>query len=191
MSDNILFIQTGGTIDKDYPRSTGGYAFEFGDEPAVRRLLDTRMVQPSFNYTIKTAFQKDSLEVTDDDRQDLVDMILKSEERRIVITHGTDTMIQTAKYLLKNVFKGGTKETTETESNAATTTTTTNVDDKIIVLTGAMRPERFMNSDAPINLGAAIAAVQLIEPKNVYVTMHGIVKPASEVSRNMETGQFT
>ena len=189
MSDNILFILTGGTIDKDYPRSTGGYAFEFGDEPAVRRLLDTRMVQPSFNYTIKTAFQKDSLEVTDDDRQKLVDMILKSEERRIVITHGTDTMIDTAKYLLKNVFKGETKENTEPEST--TTTTTATVDDKTIVLTGAMRPERFMNSDAPINLGAAIAAVQLIEPKNVYVTMHGIVKPASEVSRNMETGQFT
>mmetsp|Transcript_41249 Transcript_41249/g.98766 ORF Transcript_41249/g.98766 Transcript_41249/m.98766 type:complete len:182 (-) Transcript_41249:411-956(-) len=181
MSDTILFIQTGGTIDKDYPRSTGGYAFEFGDEPAVRRLLDTRL-QPSFNYIVKPAFQKDSLEVTNDDRQILVDMIMQSEERRIIITHGTDTMIETAKYLSKNVFKGD-KENTDTEP--------TTVDDKTIVLTGAMRPERFMNSDAPINLGAAIAAVQLIKPKNVYVTMHGIVKPASEVSRNMETGQFT
>ena len=189
MSDNILFIQTGGTIDKDYPRSTGGYAFEFGDEPAVRRLLDTRLQQPSFNYTVKTAFQKDSLEVTDDDRQILVDMILQSEERRIIITHGTDTMIETAKYLLQNVFNGGKEKNINTES---TITPTTTVDsDKTIVLTGAMRPERFSNSDAPINLGAAIAAVQLIEPKNVYVTMHGIVKPASEVTRNMETGQFT
>jgi L-asparaginase len=170
--DRILFIQTGGTIDKDYPRSTGGYAFEFGDEPATARLLER--LQPSFRYRVVTAFRKDSLEVTDDDRQALVDLIVTTEENRIVITHGTDTMIETAKYLADSVVGRGRVPDV----------------DKAIVLTGAMRPERFTNSDASINFGAAVAAVQLIPPGSVYVTMHGIVRPASEATRNMETGQF-
>lgn len=70
--DEILFIQTGGTIDKDYPKSKGGYAFEFG-EPATKRLLER--LAPSFRYQVVTAFQKDSLEVNDEDRQALVDLI--------------------------------------------------------------------------------------------------------------------
>jgi L-asparaginase len=169
MAMSILFIQTGGTIDKDYPRSTGGYAFEFG-EPATIRIVDR--LQPSFTHKVVTAFQKDSLEVTDDDRHTLVELIAKSDEDRIIVTHGTDTMIETAKYLLDAI--------------------TTNMIpcNKTVVLTGAMRPERFSNSDAPINLGAAIAAVQLIPTGSVYVTMHGIVRPANEITRNMETGQF-
>ena len=70
---SILFVVAGGTIDKDYPRSTGGYAFEFGDQPAIERLLDR--LSPSFHYEIVTAFQKDSLEVTDEDRQTLAQII--------------------------------------------------------------------------------------------------------------------
>ena len=70
---SILFVVAGGTIDKDYPRSTGGYAFEFGDEPAIERLLDR--LSPSFHYEVVTAFQKDSLEVTDEDRQTLAQII--------------------------------------------------------------------------------------------------------------------
>lgn len=74
---NILFIQTGGTIDKDYPRSKGGYAFEFG-EPATKRLLER--LGPSFSYRVVTAFQKDSLEVTDADRNILANMIEEHPE---------------------------------------------------------------------------------------------------------------
>lgn len=73
----ILFIQTGGTIDKDYPRSKGGYAFEFG-EPATKRLLDR--LRPSFDFEVVTAFQKDSLEVTDQDRQVLANLIEQRQE---------------------------------------------------------------------------------------------------------------
>lgn len=73
----ILFIQTGGTIDKDYPRSKGGYAFEFG-EPATKRLLER--LGPSFSYEVVTAFQKDSLEVTDADREVLANLIEKQPE---------------------------------------------------------------------------------------------------------------
>ncbi|CAB9528928.1 Glutaminase-asparaginase [Seminavis robusta] len=167
-NDKILFVQTGGTIDKDYPRSTGGYAFEFG-EPATIRLLDR--LQPSFAYTVATAFQKDSLEVTDQDREELATLIGKASESRVIVTHGTDTMIDTAKYLLLAKNEPLLKH-------------------KTIVLTGAMRPERFSNSDAPLNLGAAIAAVQLAPAGSVLVTMHGVVRPAQEATRDMETGQF-
>lgn len=76
--DEILFIQTGGTIDKDYPRSKGGYAFEFGEEPACARLIDR--LNPSFGYKTVTAFQKDSLEVTDEDRQELAVLIEEASQ---------------------------------------------------------------------------------------------------------------
>ena len=162
-TDKILFIQTGGTIDKDYPRSSGGWAFEFG-EPATHRILDK--LNPSFEYKVITAFQKDSLEIEEADRLELVKLIQSSEHAKMVITHGTDTMIETARFLAKHIK------------------------DKTIVLTGAMRPERFSNSDAPINLGMAIAAAQLSTEPKVYVCMHGIVKLANEMQRNSSTGQF-
>ncbi|MEO1628703.1 MAG: hypothetical protein AAFV25_26380, partial [Bacteroidota bacterium] len=71
----ITFLQTGGTIDKDYPRSTKGWAFEFG-EPACRRILEK--LSPSFSFDIHTICQKDSLEINDDDRQNMVDFIVQS-----------------------------------------------------------------------------------------------------------------
>jgi L-asparaginase len=158
----IIFIQTGGTIDKDYPKTTKGYAFEFG-EPATQRILEK--LHPSFEFEIITAFQKDSLEIDDNDRKSLLQLIRNQHSKRFIITHGTDTMIETAQYLAQHLK------------------------DKIIVLTGAMRPERFTNSDAAANVGIAIGAVQTLG-SGVYITMHGIVKSASEIQRNMENGQF-
>lgn len=158
----ITFIQTGGTIDKDYPKTTKGYAFEFG-EPATRRILEK--LNPSFEYEILTACQKDSLEITNDDRKDLVNLIIKNSADKIIITHGTDTMIETANFISQKI------------------------NNKVIVLTGAMRPEQFSNSDAPINVGGAIAATQVLET-GVYLFMTGILKPCSEIKRNMKTGKF-
>jgi L-asparaginase len=158
----ITFIQTGGTIDKDYPKTTKGYAFKFG-EPATRRILEK--LNPSFEYEILTACQKDSLEITDDDRQHLVDLIKENDSIRIVITHGTDTMIETAKFIFPKIKN------------------------KVIVLTGAMRPEQFSNSDAPINVGGAIAATQILQA-GVYLFMTGILKSFDEIKRDMETGKF-
>ncbi|MEM1322602.1 MAG: asparaginase domain-containing protein [Bacteroidota bacterium] len=158
----LLFLQTGGTIDKDYPHTTNGWAFEFG-EPAVLRILEK--LQPSFEYECLTAFQKDSLEITDADRQRLVELIRQHSARRIIITHGTDTLIDTARYLAERI------------------------PDKCVVLTGAMRPERFSNSEAPINIGCAIAAAQLQE-SGIFIAMHGIVKAADKMQRDLETGKF-
>ncbi len=149
-------------MDKDYPHTTKGWAFEFG-EPATKRVLEK--LNPSFEYEIVTAFQKDSLEITDDDRKKLVDLIKAQQSSRIIITHGTDTMIETAAYI-NNTIK-----------------------DKVIVITGAMRPEQFSNSDAPINIGCAIAAVNLLQ-SGIYIAMHGVVKPFDAIKRNLETGKY-
>ena len=158
----ITFIQTGGTIDKDYPHTTKGWAFEFGD-PATNRILEK--LKPSFQYEVITAFQKDSLEITAADREKLTNLIKEQEGNKFIITHGTDTMLETAAYLEEH-----------TKS-------------KLIVITGAMLPERFSNSEAPINLGAAIATANLKE-QGVFIAMHGIVKPSSEIKRNLETGKY-
>ena len=158
----ITFIQTGGTIDKDYPKMTKGYAFEFG-EPATQRIL--KKLNPSFEYEILTACQKDSLEITADDRQHLVDLILDNPSDKFIITHGTDTIIETANFIFSKIKH------------------------KVIILTGAMRPEQFSNSDAPINVGGAIAATQILDP-GVYLFMTGILKSCSEIKRDLETGKF-
>ena len=158
----ILFIQTGGTIDKDYPHTTRGWAFEFG-EPAVDRIL--QKLNPSFDFEVLTVCQKDSLEITDSDREDIRLAVQANQADAYIITHGTDTMIETAQYLSKADLS------------------------KRIVLTGAMLPERFSNSEAAINVGAAIGAVSLIE-SGIYISMHGIVKPFDIVKRNMETGKY-
>ncbi len=157
----ITFIQTGGTIDKDYPRTTKGYAFEIS-EPAVKRILEK--LNPSFDFEIISALKKDSMEITDDDRQKIYDICKELKNDKIIITHGTDTMMETAEKL-------------------------SSIKDKVIVITGAMRPERFTNSDAPINIGAAIGSVNVLET-GVYIAMHGQVLPWHRITRNMETGQF-
>ncbi len=157
----ILFIQTGGTIDKDYPRTTKGYAFEI-TTPAVERILPR--VNPTFEYQVITVLRKDSQEITDDDRQKIVDACAASQIDKIVITHGTDTMIETA---------------------AALAT----IPNKTIVITGSMRPEKFSDSDAPFNIGAAIGALNVLAP-GVYITMNGRVHAWNKIDRDSTTGQF-
>ncbi|MFN3244869.1 MAG: asparaginase domain-containing protein [Planctomycetota bacterium] len=158
----ITFVQTGGTIDKDYPRSSGGYAFEFG-EPATERLL--RRWQPSFAFDVRTAFQKDSSEIDDADRARLAQLIDDDRNDHVVVTHGTDTLLETAAFLARRVAH------------------------KRVVLTGAMRPERFADSDSPMNVGCAVGALQLAEP-GVYVAMHGIVDRHDRIRRHPTTHQF-
>ena len=158
----ITFVQTGGTIDKDYPRATGGYAFELGS-PAAARLLDRWT--PSFEFEVCEVCRKDSTEITDDDRTRLVELVQARPDDRVVVTHGTDTMLDTAAFLARRV-RG-----------------------KRVVLTGAMRPERFSDSDAPLNFGCAVGAVQSLPP-GVYVAMHGVVGPHDRVRRDPETGTF-
>ncbi len=158
----ITFIQTGGTIDKDYPRATGGWAFEI-DEPAAHRILHT--LNPSFDFEVVTICQKDSLEITDDDRALMHRFIKDHKGKKYIITHGTDTMIETARYLGENLKK------------------------ELVIIIGAARPERFKDSDASFNLGCAIGAINGLK-KGVYIAMNGIVKKYDEIERDMETGAF-
>jgi L-asparaginase len=157
----IAFIQTGGTIDKDYPKSEKGWAFEI-DEPAYLRIL--KKLNPSFEYSSVLGLKKDSLEITQSDRQKLFDLCKSIDCHKIIITHGTDTLLETAAFLQK-------------------------IPGKVILLTGAMRPERFANSDASINLGVAIGAVQVLS-EGVYIAMHGLVLLWQKVKRDKESGQF-
>ncbi len=157
----LTFLQTGGTIDKDYPRTTKGRAFEI-EEPAVQRILEK--LNPSFEYELFSVLKKDSLDITEDDRRYLLDFCRQLENDKIIITHGTDTMLESAKFLAP-------------------------IATKTIVITGAMRPERFSNSDAPINVGAAIGAISFLK-NGVFIAMHGRVLPFDNIKRDLETGQF-
>ena len=158
----ILFIQTGGTIDKDYPRKTGGYAFEISG-PAVAPMLEK--LNPSFYYVVLPLLKKDSQYLVLKDREMIAHACKRDEADKIVITHGTDTMIETAKHLEEKV------------------------PGKLIILTGAMKPARFKDTDAEINLGVALGACAVLE-KGVFVAMQGIVKKPGEISRDKKTGQF-
>ncbi len=157
----IVFIQTGGTIDKDYPRTQKGYAFEI-KEPAVERIL--QKVHPNFEYKTIPLLKKDSQDITEQDRQRIGETCETAATDKIVITHGTDTMLETAHKL--SVIKN-----------------------KVIILTGAMKPERFADSDASFNVGTAIGAINILT-KGVYVAMNGRIYPWNKVMRNQKTGQF-
>ncbi len=160
----ILIIQTGGTIDKDYPKKYGGYLFEI-TEPASKRILER--ANPGFEFEFVTLFKKDSLDMTLKDRCSILEYVLKAKAAKILITHGTDTMSETAKVLFDGL-KGK---------------------KKIVVLTGAIRPERFYDSDADFNLGAAIGALNVLEP-GVYVAMNGRIFQGDRCMKDRATCMF-
>ncbi len=157
----IVFIQAGGTIDKDYPRTLKGYAFEIG-EPAVKRILEK--AHPSFDSEVISLLRKDSLDLTEKHRNKILEACQKTAADKVVVTHGTDTMIETARKLSK-------------------------IKNKAIVLTGAMKPEKFSDSDASFNVGGAVGALNVLS-NGVYIAMNGRVLPWNEVKRDERTGRF-
>ncbi len=159
--EKLLIIQTGGTIDKDYPRTQLGYAFEI-TSPAVQRVLSK--INPSFEFEIISLLKKDSSEITDSDRELIKNKCLQSDCPKILITHGTDTMIETGLFL---------KE----------------IQDKTVVITGAFLPERFKDSDADFNIGFAIGALLSLDI-GVFIAMNGNVVSATNCYRNKESGKF-
>ena len=163
---STLLIATGGTIDKDYPRVHSGYAFEFG-EPALRRILED--IELDRECEVVVPFQKDSTEIDEDDRAALLAVCLSCAQQHIIITHGTDTLLDSAAVL---------------GSSAELATL-----GKTIILTGALRPERFTNSDAKFNVGVSFGALESAAP-NVYVAMCGRVRPWNAVERCYLTGKF-
>jgi L-asparaginase len=155
----IRIYTTGGSIDKTY--STKESSFVVGD-PQIDTIL--RQANVILEYKVESLLKKDSLEITDDDRQSIADRIAADPHRQIVITHGTDTMVETA---LRLRAVGG----------------------KVIVLTGAVQPAAFKESDAAFNVGCAILAVQTL-PEGVYVVMNGRVFEPHRARKNLDLDRF-
>ena len=157
---SILIIQTGGTIDKIYPKSINGWGFEIGDA-AVHRILSKKEL--SVDYRIISACKKDSTQLNENDRKNMLNICQKSSEEQIIITHGTDTILDTAKFL-------------------------SIIENKTIVLTGSFLPHAFKNSDAEFNIGMAISAVQTLN-SGIYVSLNGIIASHNELQRD-DSGKY-
>ncbi len=155
----VQVFTTGGTIDKIYYDAKDDYTV---GEPQIGRLLEEARV--NFPYAVEALLQKDSLEMTDVDRARIRAAVAATPARRVLITHGTDTMVETAR-----VLEG--------------------IPGKTVVLVGAMQPARFLGSDAEFNIGYAVAAVQLLEP-GVYIAMNGQVFRSGRVRKNRERLRF-
>lgn len=155
----ILILTTGGTIDKVYFDAKSTYEVGPPNVETVLKELDLAV-----DYSVHSLLRKDSLEITEEDREIIFQAVLRADEERILITHGTDTMVQTAKYLAK-------------------------VQGKTIVLTGALAPALFKTTDALFNIGCALAAVQILSA-GVYIAMNGAIFPHDGVRKNLQKNKF-
>lgn len=155
----LQIFTTGGTIDKVYFDAKS--EFEVG-EPVVGRILNDAGV--TFEFDIAEILKKDSLDLDDQDRARIHAAVAGCDSERILITHGTDTMVETGKALQ-------------------------DIPGKTIVMTGSLNPARFQNSDAVFNIGCAIGAVQTL-PHGVYIAMSGRIFQAGKVRKNREQNRF-
>ena len=172
MSAICIFV-TGGTFDKEYNELTGSLFFKDTHLPEMLRLGRCRV-----DVSVRTLMMIDSLEMTNADRALIVERCLQAAESRILITHGTDTMVETAAALA--AVAGD-----RLRSDGATKS----VPDKTIVLTGAMIPYAFGSSDGLFNLGSALSFVQAL-PAGVYIAMNGRYFTWDRVRKNRDTGVF-
>jgi L-asparaginase len=156
----IRIFVTGGTFDKEYNELDGTLYFK---DTHILEML--KLGRCMVDVEIRTLMMIDSLDMTDSNRKIVLEQCQKAKEDRIVVTHGTDTMVQTAQVLGKAIA------------------------DKTIVLTGAMVPYKFGSSDGLFNLGSALAFAELLPP-GVYVAMNGRVFVWSNVRKNKKTGIF-
>ena len=157
--DQLLIVTTGGTIDKVYFDDKSDYQV---GEPQIGHILEELGV--AFRFRVIPIMRKDSLHIEAADRELLRATIAAQEEAHVLVTHGTDTMIDTARVLA---------------SIAA----------KTIVLTGALNPARFRGSDAEFNIGTAVGAVQSLPP-GVYIAMNGRVWDPAKVRKNVAANRF-
>ena len=155
----IQIFSCGGTIDKVYFDASS--EFEVGD-PQIQTAF--RNANVSFDYHIESLMRKDSLEMTSEDRELIRQRVENAPCERILITHGTDTMAETAESLL-------------------------GIPDKTIVLTGSMMPARFHVTDAIFNIGCAVGALQAAS-RGVFIAMNGCLFSAGTVKKNRAAGRF-
>ena len=157
--DRLCIVTTGGTIDKIYFDDKSDYQI---GEPQIGRILNELGV--AFSFSVIPILRKDSLHISDADRELLRATIAAQETERVLVTHGTDTMVATAKVLAT-------------------------IPGKTIVLTGALNPARFRGSDAEFNIGCAVGAVQCL-PAGVYIAMNGRIWDPARVRKNVAANRF-
>lgn len=155
----IEIFTTGGTIDKIYFDAQSDY--EIGDPQIAELLRDANL---TIDYRVTSLLRKDSLEMTDEDREVVKSSVVECQASQIVITHGTDTIIHTAQFLA-------------------------GIADKTIVLTGAMQPARFRFTDAIYNVASAMTAVQLL-PEGVWIVMNGQIFDPLKSWKNVARNRF-
>ncbi len=160
MKEPIRLFVTGGTFDKEYDEIHGTLHFGATHLPEMLEMGRCRL-----DVQVRTLMMLDSLDMSESDRNQIAESCVKAPEPHIVITHGTDTMVETAKVLAGQVTG------------------------KTVVLTGAMIPIAFGSSDGLFNLGGALTAVQVLSP-GVYIAMNGRVFPWHDVRKNKDTGVF-
>ncbi len=158
----ISIIATGGTIDKIYFDAKSEY--EVGPPNAIEVLEKFNLQIP---YSITSLMRKDSLDLTDKDRERIAAAVAAEKSSKIIITHGTDTMPETARHIISQQAAKG----------------------KTVVLTGSLLPAMFTTSDAIFNLGCALGTVQTAAA-GVYIVMNGRVFPGDKVKKNREAGRF-
>jgi len=156
----VRILITGGTFDKEYDELQGRLFFK---DTHVQEML--RLGRCHLDLHVQTVMMMDSLEMTGADRQAILNACRQAPETRVVVTHGTDTMVETA-----DVLRAG-------------------LSGKTVVLTGAMVPYAFGSSDGLFNLGSALSFVQVLPP-GVYIAMNGRCFPAGRVRKNTALGVF-
>ena len=156
----ITILVTGGTFDKEYNEISGKLYF---NESNIKEMLE--LGRCKIPVSIKNLMLKDSLDMVDIDRKLILDACIQTKIKKIVITHGTDTMTKTAKLLAQNIKN------------------------KTIVFTGAMIPYKFGASDGLFNLGSALTAAQTLE-SGVYIAINGNIFKWDEVTKNRKKGIF-
>lgn len=156
----INIVTTGGTIDKIYFDALSDY--KIGD-PVIGELLARLAV--GFEFSVKALMRKDSLDITDKDRQLIVDTVASVDSDYVLLTHGTDTMVETGKAIKQQV------------------------PGKRVVLTGALQPAAFRETDAVLNIGTAIGALQVVD-NGVYIAMNGQVFDVMQVRKNRDANRF-
>ncbi len=157
--EELLIVTTGGTIDKIYFDDKSDY--QVGD-PQIGGIL--RELGVAFRFTVIPIIRKDSLHINQEDRELLRATIAAQSSKHVLITHGTDSMVETAKVLAS-------------------------IENKTIVLTGALNPARFRGSDAEFNIGTAVGAVQSL-PSGVYIAMNGRIWDPLKVKKNVAANRF-
>ena len=157
--EELLIVTTGGTIDKVYFDDKSDYQV---GEPQIGKILQELGV--AFRFRVVPVLRKDSLHIDAADRQLVRDTIAANDARHVLVTHGTDSMVETARVLAS-------------------------LPDRTIVLTGALNPARFRGSDAEFNIGTAVGAVQSLPP-GVYIAMNGRIWDPAKVRKNVEANRF-